>query len=388
MSEQGTFLLVFFAAGIVAARLSAPLLQSLLRRGVRLFPQESKEPSGREQILSVLTGASRPLALLLMCGIQAAGLHFYPPEAEWRPFFIYPVRFVAGFSLILILYQALDMLEIYISRWIAADGREGDSLHKQIIPYSKKILKVAIALIVSLMILQSAGVNVTAVLAGLGLGGAAAALAAKETLTNIFGGFAIIADKPFSKGDWIVCGETEGTVMDIGFRSTQLKTFYDSVITIPNAVIADSLVDNLGRRTARRTRFTLQLVYETKPEDAEAFAEGVKKILLDNPCTRKDYYQVYLSGCGASGLEIFVNFFLKVKSWDEELLQKQNIFLEILRLKDRLNLSFAFPTQTVEVSRFPSKSDPEDFFAAPAAKGGGEKKAAPSSKGKQKKSKQ
>ena len=163
----------------------------------------------------------------------------------------------------------------------------------------------------------------------------AVALAAKETLSNFFGGFTVIVDKPFRVGDWIVCNEVEGTVEDIGFRSTKVKTFYDSLLTIPNSVIADSIIDNLGKRKARRARMTLDITYDTPPEKVEAFVEGIKNIIQSNTFTRKDYYQCYFSAYGPHSLEILLNFFLKVTDWDTELLQKQNIFLEILRLAKR-----------------------------------------------------
>ena len=337
---------LFFVAGALTARLSGPFIKKYLRSWIcLLFPKEVQEKT--------LSGLTLPLGLLIMCGIWFAGLHFHPPRPEWRAFLIQPIRLLIGYSFILLLYQALDIFEAYIKTRVR---EEKDSLHQQILPYFKRILKILIAVVAVLMVLQSAGFNVTAILASLGLGGVAVALAAKKSLKDIFGGLAIIADKPFAIGDWIVCGDMEGTVMDIGFRSTQLKTFYDSVITVPNSVIADSVVDNLGRRKARRTRFHLHLVYDTSPEEMEAFVEGVKNIIAANPRTRKDYYQVYFNSYENSSLRVFVNFFLKVSQWDEELLQKQNIYLEILRLSRQLNVSFAFPTQTLEVSRLPDQA--------------------------------
>lgn len=336
-------LLLFFVFGILIARFSTPFIHKYFRHMKKFFSREVHE--------KILSGSKLPFTLMIMCGIWYMGLHFNPLKPEWRVFLMQPIRLLISYSLILLLYQFLDIFEIYITRLIK---KGEDSLHRQIIPYCKKILKIFIAVMAVLIVLQNAGFNVTAILAGLGIGGVAVALGAKETLSNIFGGFAIIVDKPFSVGDWIVCDSMEGTVMDIGFRSTQLKTFYDSVITVPNSIIADSVVDNLGRRTARRTRFTLDLVYDTSPEEIEAFVEGIKNIILANSHTRKDYYQAYFNGYRDSSLQIFVNLFLQVSNWDEELLQKQNIYLEILRLGKELNISFAFPTQTVEVSQLPN----------------------------------
>lgn len=340
-------ILIFFFSGILIARFSTPFIHKYFRYTKKFFSEEIHE--------TILSASKLPFTLMIMCGVWYLGLHLNPIKPEWKTFLTQPIRFLVGYSLILLLYQLLDIFEIYLAKFIKT---EKDALHRQVIPYFKRILKVLIAVVAVLVVLQNAGFNVTALLASLGIGGVAIALGAKETLTDIFGGLTIIVDKPFSVGDWIVCNDMEGTVMDIGFRSTQLKTFYDSVITVPNSVIADSVIDNLGRRQARRTRFTLDLVYDTSPEEMEAFVEGIKNIIASNPYTRKDYYQAYFHSYQDSSLQILVNFFLKVSNWDEELLQKQNIYLEILRLSQELNVSFAFPTQTVEVNRLPNVENP------------------------------
>jgi len=211
--------------------------------------------------------------------------------------------------------------------------------------------------------LQNIGLNVNSLLASLGIGGLAFALAAKESLSHFFGGVSVILDKPFYVGDWIVCEGVEGVVTNIGFRSTKIKTFYDSVITVPNSHLANFTIDNLGKRTARRTRITLDLTYDTPPEKIEAFVEGLQNIIKSNPRTRKDYYQCYFSGFAAHSLQVFLNFFLKVSDWDEELLQKQNIFLEILRLAKKLEVDFAFPTQTLDMPHKPGEkpNSKQDF---------------------------
>ena len=336
--------IVIFIVGVLLARLSYPIIKyifSKIGQGLHL--------SLKENLLSL---SKAPYALLILCGFWYASLRFFSIEGEWIPFITQPLRLVFGYCLIVICYQALDILEIYIKLLMKTNDK--DTLHKNVLPYSKKVIKLIVAFIVILFVLQNAGFNVTSLLASLGIGGVAIALGAKETLSNLFGGITIIIDKPFSVGDWIHCGVVEGTVEDIGFRSTKIKTFYDSVVTLPNAMVVDSVIDNLGRRQSRRTRVTLDLIYDTTPEELESFTEGIKNILKANKYIRQDYYQVYFSGYGPSSLQIFINFFLKVSEWDTELLQKQNIFLEILRLSKELNLSFAFPTQTLDILSMPT----------------------------------
>ena len=347
-------LLIFITAGLLAARLSVPVIRKLVKKIAGGFSEEVQKTTGALSLT--------PVGVLFLCGIWYGGLEWIGPEEQWRVFLTQPLYFLLGYSLISISFQLLDILEIPLVRFLSS---EGDSLGRHIVTYLKRALKILIAVLAVLLLLQNYGLNVTSLLAGLGLGGVALALAAKETLGNLFGGVTVIFDRPFSIGDWIVCDGMEGTVEDIGVRSTKVKTFYDSVITIPNSAIANNIVDNLGRRKARRARFTLDLTYDTAPEALSAFVEGVKNILLSNSCTRKDYYQVYFNGFGPSSLQVFVNFFLKVKNWDEELSQKQKIFLDILRLSKKLNVSFAFPTQTVDIPSFPGQPDKPKHTLSP-----------------------
>ena len=133
-----------------------------------------------------------------------------------------------------------------------------------------------------LIVLQNMGVNVFSLLAGLGLGGLAFALAAKDTAANLFGSIMILTDRPFKIGDWVKMDGVEGTVEEIGFRSTRVRTFYNSLITIPNATIANVQIDNLGVRQYRRTTATLGVTYDTSMEKMNQFVEGIRKIIEGN----------------------------------------------------------------------------------------------------------
>ena len=194
-------------------------------------------------------------------------------------------------------------------------------------------------------------VELRALLTGLGIGGLAFALAAKETLANFFGSVMIFVDRPFQIGDWIVVNGAEGIVEEVGFRSTRIRTFYNSVISVPNAVFTDAKIDNYGQREYRRTVCTLNLTYDTTPEQIQAFCEGIRAIIIANAHTRKDYYEVHMSGFGAHSLDVMVYFFFKVDSWTAELRERHNVYLEIMRLAGDLGVCFAFPTQTLHVDR-------------------------------------
>jgi MscS family membrane protein len=223
------------------------------------------------------------------------------------------------------------------------------TLDDQLIPFLEKAVKLTVVLLGVLVVLQNMGVNVFSLVAGLGLGGLAFALAAKDTAANLFGSIMILVDRPFKIGDWVVMDGVEGTVEEIGFRSTRVRTFYNSLITIPNASVANVQIDNMGIRQYRRTSTTLGVTYDTSMERLNQFIEGIRQIILDNPISRKDFFHVYFSGYGSSSLNILVYFFLITNEWSEELRERQNIYSAIYQLAEDLGVEFAFPTQTLHL---------------------------------------
>ncbi len=224
-------------------------------------------------------------------------------------------------------------------------------LDDQLVPLVSKTAKVVIISLAVLTTIQGLGVNVFSLLAGLGVGGLAIALAAKDTAANFFGSLMILFDQPFKVGDWIKLDGLEGTVEEIGFRSTRVRTFYDSQIVIPNSKVANSDIDNLGRRQYRRTVETLGLTYGTTEEQLRSFTEGLKKIINEHPLTRKDKHYTSFKKFGDSSLEILLYFFLNVSDYKDELKAKEEILLKIKNLAETLSVDFAFPSQSIYLEK-------------------------------------
>lgn len=265
------------------------------------------------------------------------------------------VRVLAVLSIVWAMYRLVDVL----AARMAKKAEETDSkLDDQLVPLTRKALKVLVVLAGGLFILQNLDVDVGSLLAGLGLGGLAFALAAKDTLANFFGSVMIFLDRPFQIGDWIRIGDVEGIVEEVGFRSTRIRTFYNSLVTVPNAKFTESKIDNMGVRQYRRCFVTLGITYDTTPEQMQAFTEGIRAIIQANPHTRKDYFEVHMSGFGAYALEVMVYFFFEVATWTEELTERHRVFLEIMRLARKLGVGFAFPTQTLHVDHLAQMGEP------------------------------
>ena len=193
------------------------------------------------------------------------------------------------------------------------------------------------------------GLPAYSLIAGFGVGGIAVALAAQRTLTDLIGSLTILSERPYTIGDWVVLGDHEGTVEGIGARSTRLRTFYDSSLSIPNAKASSMAIDNMGRRNVRRVKTEFDLRSDTPPEQVEAFLTGVTEIIRGSPATTEDFH-VVVTDIAHAGLTVMLYFFLNVSTWAEELAEREKIFLGVLRLAEALHIDFA-PTNQVEMVR-------------------------------------
>ncbi|MCW8848125.1 MAG: mechanosensitive ion channel family protein, partial [Sedimenticola sp.] len=238
----------------------------------------------------------------------------------------------------------VDIIAVYLMRRaLATENKLDDAL----VPLIPKTLKIFITVIGFVFIADNINVDISSLLAGLGLGGLAFALAAKDMVQNLFGSVTVLMDRTFSVGDWVVVGSVEGSVESIGFRSTRIRTFYNSVVTVPNSKFITADVDNMGERRFRRLSCKLSLTYDTPPDRIEAFCEGVRELIRRHPYMRKDYYQVYLNEFAASSLNVLLYVFWETPEWNTELRERHRFLLDILRLAKRLGVEFAFPTQTL-----------------------------------------
>ncbi len=204
---------------------------------------------------------------------------------------------------------------------------------------------------------------VVGVVSGLGIGGIAIAFAAKETIANLFGSVTVLADRPFVIGDWIKTGDIEGTVESVGMRSTRIRTFYNSLVTIPNNNLTTAVIDNMGARYYRRYRTFLSVPLTTEPERIDAFCEGVRELIRRHPYTRKDLFYVYLHEFKPSSLDILLNVFFVCPDASIEFRERGRLISDILRLAKELGVTFALPAQTIfqstgEMPPKPLESEP------------------------------
>jgi len=216
-------------------------------------------------------------------------------------------------------------------------------------PWIKKTLITIFVVLGLLMVVQSLGYDVKALLAGLGIGGLAFALAAQDTLANLFGSIVVAIDQPFRIGEFVKIGGVMGGVEDIGLRSTKLRAVDKSLIVIPNKTVAAETITNLARFTQRRAEQVIGLTYDTKPDQMEAIVAEFKELILKEDYIDPTSVMVFFRDFNASSLDIWIVYLTKDADFQKHMRLRQKLNLEFMRAVQRRGLSFAFPTQTVQL---------------------------------------
>lgn len=295
---------------------------------------------------------ARPASLFLIFKLWIWGLPTFQFPLLFTVYAVLFLRISLPIFGMMIGNQVVDFVALYMGK--LAEKTEG-TLDDQLIPLLKKVLTTFVYIIGFVFILNAMKIDVTSVLTGLSIGGLAFAFAAQDTIKNLFGSFTIFMDRPFQVGDWIVAGDINGTVEEVGFRSTRIRTFSNSVLYVANGNLANMVIDNMGVRVYRRYSTTLGVTYDTPPELIEAFVKGLRQIIIEHPDTRKDYFQVYLNDFAGSSLNILFYSFFTVNDWGLELRARHELMMSILKLANELGVRFAFPTQTIHVEDLPGQ---------------------------------
>ena len=274
---------------------------------------------------------------------------------------------------ILITIMVYKVLNVVASIKIHEIDPHNKKVKNEVINVGIKIVNFVIMIVGLLIMLHFAGANLTAVLSGLGIGGFAVALAAKDSLANFFGTLSILMSDVFSQGDWIVIDGNEGVVVEIGLRVTTLRTFDNALIAIPNAILANQDVKNWNKRElGRRIKMNLGIKYDSKSEDIKNAINEIREMLDKHPkiATENTKYQysavraaklvskddsqgvkklllVYLDTFSDSSINILLYCFTKSTEWEEWLATKEDVMHKIMEIFERNNLEFAFPSMSI-----------------------------------------
>lgn len=218
---------------------------------------------------------------------------------------------------------------------------------KLLLPFVSKIARLVLVLIGLAAIATEWGFDVNGFVAGLGIGGLAFALAAKDTLANAFGGAVLITEKPFTIGDWIIVAGEEGVVEDLNFRSTKLRKFDKSVVTVPNSIIATTNIVNFSKRDIRRITYKLGIKYSTPIDTVRLVVKEIEDMLIGHVDINNETIFVKFDEFGDSALNIFMYYFTNTSVWGEYLSIKEDTNLKIMEILQKNGVEIAFPSQSL-----------------------------------------
>ncbi len=259
---------------------------------------------------------------------------------------------VAAIAVAYAFYRLVDVIEYYLQRWT---GKTKTKLDDMLVPVVRKSLRITIAIIAAIYIVDNIlEQDVQSILLGAGVGGIAIALAAKDTIANFFGSVTIFADRPFQIGELVRIGEHLGRVEEVGFRSTRIRTLQGHLVTVPNSVITNSIVENVGRRPFIRRTSNITITYDSGHTRAKRAVAIIKEVLADVPEVNTDPEKpprVYFSDFNDWSLNIYMSYWVKPADYWLYHQVNERVNLEIMKRFEAEQIEFAFPSQTLYVKK-------------------------------------
>ena len=293
----------------------------------------------------LLQAFQRPLQHLIVVIGAYLALNKYLPENY--DFFL---NNLFGSTVVILMASGLyQSIGIYVNDEDKINRLFNKQVDMILVPFFSKMIKFIIIALAFVVIASRWGYDVNGFIAGLGLGGLAFALAAKDLLANIFSGIILITDKPFNIGDWIQTSDIEGTVQDINFRCTKIKRFDNSLVIVPNSSLTNAPIINFTKRTMRRITFNLTVRYDTSSEKLKNCIGRIEDLLVEHPRIDKEAISVKFDSFDKSALNIFIYFFTTTIVWDEYMNIKQEINFKIMEILEDEQVKIAFPSTSVYV---------------------------------------
>jgi small-conductance mechanosensitive channel len=293
----------------------------------------------------VLEAAIWPIRLLLLTLTLAAFRELVPLSPFWDRIFETSISVLSTLALIMFIYHLIELLVYELTNFAQ---REDNLLDQTFVQMMRMIGRIVVVVFGAIYLIRAiSGKPLSALLAGLGIGGLAVALAAQDTLKNFFGSIMIMLDKPFAVGQRVTFGGYDGTVEEIGFRSTRLRTLTGHVVTIPNEKIATDSVENIARRPSIRRLANITVTYDTPLDKVQKAVEIIREILDNHEGMDPDFPpRVYFNEFNADSLNILMVYWYFPPDYWAYLEFSQRVNMEIMRRFEEEGIEFAFPTTT------------------------------------------
>jgi MscS family membrane protein len=327
-------LLLAWVLGALLGRITRIVLGHLVRRTVITWD---------DLLLERLAGPLTVAWTLVVLRALVKGLGLYKPAEE---FIGVGVQVGLTFVFFWALLRSIDVLRDALAQSEWARGRSGMNA---LLPLAGRVLKAVVLGMGVVGVLSLMGFPVASLIAGLGIGGIALALAAQKTGENLFGAFSIGVDKPFSEGDLVRVDDVEGVVEEIGLRSTRLRTPDRTLVTLPNSRVAEAKLESLAARDRLRFAATIGLVYGTTAAQMRAILRGIEQLLLAERDLWPDTMVVSFKSLGESSLDVEIMCWFRTTNLDEYRKIRERVLLGIMDVVEREGSGFAYPTRTVHV---------------------------------------
>ena len=319
------------------------LIQQLLRPFIRRILRKWLTSEDTKQIKHIdRLASSLSLLLILQVVVYSIPLLLLPIESAVIITKIAKILQVIFITLVLI--RVVNFFLFYLK---VAVGRTASKMDDQVLPLLKKIIHLVIIAGAILQVLSLMNVNVTALIAGVSIGGLAVALAAQDAVKNFIGSIMIFADQPFQIGDYIIGSGFEGEVAEVGFRTTRIKAIDTSIIAVPNGSLANMNIENKGVRVMRLFNTVIGVTYDSKPAQLKAFVSDLKQLIIDHPIVHDENYYVHLKEMGESSINVMFRAYLNVPGYADELKIKEELIFNIMEIAEKNGLEFAFPSRTI-----------------------------------------
>lgn len=331
--------LVAIAVGLIAGRVA----QAMIRRAESGLPEGSLRHAA-------IDATSLPLVWALRLGGLWAALTSLPlPKLDSVDLpglvsGIYQATIIG-----LATWFGVRLISELSALWARRASGTEDTFDDQLVPIVRKTAKVLLACVGGVMVLQNLGYSVGSLLAGLGIGTAAIAFASKDTIANFFGSLVVFIDRPFQVGDWVEIGAVEGTVETVDIRTTQIRTFSNSLITVPNSQMTVTAIQNWSRMQKRRIKMEIGVSYDTTPDQMRASVAAIRGVIVADERFHHDFYLVNFNALGDSSLVIFCYFFTVTTNWADYMQAREDFLLEVMLKLRELEVEIAFPTRTVHL---------------------------------------
>lgn len=314
-----------------------------------LLKMRDDKPNGL--FVQVFKSFERPISwLFIIIGLYIA-VKYFPFIDQKNPFFL---KFLRSMIIFMISWGLFNLSSPTQGILLNINEKMNRRIDLILIPFISRAIRVIIVAISISIIGQEFDYDVNGLVAGLGLGGLAFALAAKDAVGNLIGGIVIVTEKPFSIGDWILTSKVEGTVEDINFRSTKVRTFSQALVTVPNATLADDAITNWSRMGKRKIDFHLDVAYQGDTDQLEHLIEDIKHMLRLHQGVHQDTIVVAFDQFKDHYIKILVYFFTNTTAWEEHVQIKHQVNLSIMQLLEKEGMSLAVPLQKVSVDPDPS----------------------------------